>query len=505
MTRSAMAICTPIPFRAGTRVLERITVEFHRAKLSLARPTCFNFCEIVADGMEVGVARCFAVEKALEQESPPEFIFWLDYDVLPSFDAMTKLFYRARCYPEYDVFAGVYCSKGSPPEPLIYMEQGAGPFWDWAVGDLLFDVHGVHSGLTLVRTSLYRKMLDEEPGKPLYLTTDERKFENGRLHTRTGTEDLWFCRRACDDFGARIMVDTSVLAGHINNATGKIFGLLDDSPPIQRSHFMRKRTVREQFDFQVKVEDGPNNVCIVADDKAGNYRYLHADGKVRWWIGGGRGAGWFQNVDEASAVLAEWKSRQPLSDEKLALDIGAGATRREWPGYRTYTTDIRPETAPDYVMDSRLLNLPDEEFDLVSSCHHLEHLGRWDQERVWGEMARVLKPGGRMEHIVPSLEWAAAHIMDGHADESVFNVLYGAQEAQGYRREMNTHFMGFTRPVARAMAEEVAGLVDVQVRDWRDDEALGLNLVISGNKPGPKKPGPKKPRPKKPRPKKRKR
>lgn len=419
MSRSAMVICTPIPFRAGTRVLEPVTVEWHRAKMSLGRPTCFNFGEVVADGMEVGEARNFAVEKALEAENTPEFMFWLDYDVLPQYDALTKLFYRARCFPEYDIIAGVYCSKGSPPEPLVYMDQGVGPYWDWAVGDLLFDVYGVHSGLTLVRTSLYRRMLEAKPNEPLYLTTNQRTIENGKLCSRSGTEDLWFCRRAVDDFGARIMVDTSVLAGHINNATGQIFGLRDDSPPIQRSHFMRRRT----------------------------------------------------------------KDGEEPEDEKKALDIGAGGTRRQWEGYRTYTTDIRPETKPDYVMDTRLLNIPDGEFDLAASSHHLEHIGRWDQEKVWQEMSRVLKPGGRMEHFVPSLEWAAAHIMDGGPDESVYNVLYGAQEAQGYARDCNTHYFGYTRTVARAMAEEVAGLIDVEVKDWRDDERLGLNLVITGRKP----------------------
>lgn len=421
MDRSTIAYCTPMPYRIGTTSPEPITVEWHRARMSLSRPTCINTCEIVADGMEVGEARQYAVETVLSKPNPAEFIFWLDYDVLPCFDALTKLFYRARCYPDIDIFAGVYCSKGSPPEPLIYMDQGIGPHWDWAVGDLLFDVHGVHSGLTLVRTSLYRKMLDADPGKPIYHTQNEQEITKAGLHSRTGTEDLWFCRRALDEFGAKIMVDTSVLAGHINNATGQVFGLRDDSPPIQRAHFMRRRVSEE-----AKDEDA-----------------------------------------------AELK----------ALDIGAGATRRKWDGYRTWTTDLRADAKPDYVMDTRLLNLPDEEFDLVASSHHLEHIGRWDQEKVWREMARVLKPGGRMEHIVPSLEWAGAHIMNGGPDEATYNVLYGAQEAQGYQREMNTHYFGYTKGVAKGMAEEVAGLVDVEVRDWRDDEKLGLNLVITGSKP----------------------
>jgi SAM-dependent methyltransferase len=173
------------------------------------------------------------------------------------------------------------------------------------------------------------------------------------------------------------------------------------------------------------------------------------------------------------------KIKTPL---KLALDIGAGGTRRQWPGHKTYTTDVRPETKPDYVQDMRLLNLPDEHYDLIASSHSLEHVGRWDQEAVWREMARVLKPGGRMEHIVPSLDWAAAKIKDGKVDSHTLNVLYGAQEAHGYAREWNVHYFGYTKAIACALAEQ-AGLVDVVCRDWRDDEKLSYNLVITGRKP----------------------
>ena len=51
-------------------------------------------------------------------------------------------------------------------------------------------------------------------------------------------------------------------------------------------------------------------------------------------------------------------------DELKALDIGAGNSRRVWEGYKTYTTDIRKDSNPDYVMDTRLLNFPNDEFDL---------------------------------------------------------------------------------------------------------------------------------------------
>jgi ubiquinone/menaquinone biosynthesis C-methylase UbiE len=112
----------------------------------------------------------------------------------------------------------------------------------------------------------------------------------------------------------------------------------------------------------------------------------------------------------------------------------------------------------------------------------LEHLGRWDQEKVWSEMFRVLKPGGKMEHIVPNVEWAATKITDGQIDEHVYNVLYGAQEEHGYARELNTHFFGYTPAIGKELAEG-CGLTNVKIKSYKDDENLGYNLIITGEKP----------------------
>jgi hypothetical protein len=278
--KCGMAIYTPMPTVHGPMGarLEPITVEWHRSRMNLAMPTNFSSVSINMDGMEVGEARCKAVDVAMGQTPRPTFLFSLDYDVLPAYDALTKLVYRAKTFPDHDIFAGVYCSKGSPPEPLIYVENGNGPHWDWTVGDLLTEgVTGVHMGLTLIRMSLFDRM-EYGQDNPLFKTREKevQKTEGGGIACVGGTEDLYFCDRAISEAGAKILVDTSVLAGHIHHGTGQIFGLLNDSPPIKRCPWMGK-------------------------------------GKVK------RGL-------------------------KKCLDVGAGDTKREWDGYRTYTLDIRPDT-----------------------------------------------------------------------------------------------------------------------------------------------------------------
>lgn len=430
--RIGIAVCSPnrkVQLPSGEEMIETITVEWHRRRTALSFPTNIVQIEYFVDGLEVGEAKSLAAERCLSHEPVPEFLFLLDNDVLPDHDALTKLYAHARWRPDHEIFCGIYCCKHqNPADPLIYAGDGVGGYWDWAIGDILTTAgHGitsVHSGLTLIRTSLFRRIRAAGVTEPFFLTQEREQWRvNGSLRSRQGTEDIWFCSLAAKlDPPAQILVDTSVLAGHIDKGRGITYGLHPESPPVKRAKWLTGEDQKEA-------------------DKAGG--------------------------------------EEPL---KLALDLGAGGTRREWPGYKTFTLDIRPDAKPDYCQDTRQLNFPDDHWDFVASSHHLEHIGRWDQERVWKEMARILKPGGRMEHIVPSIEWAARKIGEHETDEHVFNVLYGAQEAHGYAREFNLHYFGYTKEIARALAGS-AGMVGVEVKDWTDEPELGYNLVIRAVKP----------------------
>lgn len=438
--KPCIAICTPIPMKEGPNgpVLDTISTKWHRARCGLASPTNFNTIEMFVDGLEVGMARSQIAARCLAMTPQPEFLFFIDYDVLLSQDALTKLIFRARTLPDYDIYAGVYCCKGhTPPDPLIYGDHGQGSIWDWAVGDILTtQTHGVksvHMGLTMIRVSAFQKIKDaglvsgdgnDHTDRPFFLTTDETKVERDTGYlTQAGTEDIYFCDLLIRA-GGKILVDTSVLAGHEDKATGVVYGLpYDKHGPVGRAKWLRG-----------------------------------ADGELQ---------------DEKEC------KEQNL---KLAIDLGSGDTRIQREGYKTYTVDARPCKEVDYVQDLRKLNLPDNHYDLVGSMHSFEHIGRWDQEMVWSEAFRICKPGGICEIIVPNIEWAAAKIMAGETDVHVMNVLYGSQEAGGMEREYNTHYFGYTPDLARALAE-TAGFVDVRIQSYKDREEMGYEILISGRKP----------------------
>ena len=420
-----VAICTPMPLvkkSDGQLGLQHITVEWQRHRNALGFPTNINFYEICADGMEVGDARNHAANKALEVNA--EFLLFIDSDVLIQYDALKKLLMRARHYPDHDIFSGIYCTKNATlAEPLIYKRNGEGPYWNWAIGDLVFDIASVGMGCALIRTSLFEKLEFDEDTKPWFYTPNEQKSTPEGFETNRGTEDIFFCNRAREEVDAKIMVDTSVLCGHQDLESGTVFGLPRDSQPVQSAH----------------------------------WHPIHKEDK-----------------DE--------DSNDEVKEELKVLDLGAGSTRREWKGYKTYTTDIREDTGADYIQDTRHLNLPEGYFDMVASSHHLEHIGRWDQELVWAQIYKIVKPGGKIEMIVPNVKWAASHIIDGIEDGHVMNVLYGAQEDHGYERIYNTHFFGYTPSIGKALAELV-GFTNVNVETYEENEDLHYNMIIRAIKP----------------------
>ncbi len=236
-----VAICTPVPAIEGPagKHLSPIATEFHRARQQLIAPFGFNLRELYEDGKEVGEARCSAVAHA--RELGCEFLFFLDYDVLVPQKALHRLVVDAQNNPDIDVFSGVYCVKMEPPVPLIYKDRfGNGAFWDWTPGDFLVDgIVGCGMGCTLIRLSLFDRLGNSED-IPWFKTVHD-------VHPETETnvfvtEDLWFCRRAVEEAGAKIAIDTGILCAHIDPATGVQYVLPENSLPGKR---LREFVARE--------------------------------------------------------------------------------------------------------------------------------------------------------------------------------------------------------------------------------------------------------------------
>jgi SAM-dependent methyltransferase len=141
----------------------------------------------------------------------------------------------------------------------------------------------------------------------------------------------------------------------------------------------------------------------------------------------------------------------------LLLDAGCGRGRtflyrRCLPAVRVVGLDISPYARDNPNLDSQVrgnleaLPFADASFDAVLSTHVAEHLAR--PEAAFSEMARVLRPGGRLllltpnrRHYVPIVArlaplrlHEALSARRGLGEQDVFPTLYRANTAADLRR-----------------------------------------------------------------------
>lgn len=84
----------------------------------------------------------------------------------------------------------------------------------------------------------------------------------------------------------------------------------------------------------------------------------------------------------------------------MKLEIGAGSNPQK-AGPEWQHQDIRGLPGIDIVCDCRKIPRADEAFDEVFSSHTIEHVGWREVRATLIEWLRILKPGGRLEIILP--------------------------------------------------------------------------------------------------------
>lgn len=233
--KAQMAVCTPVRFLKndhGMEYMEPVAMLWHRAMKMLIAPMGYNCGEIVIDGHEIGEARNLAIEEALALKL--KYICFIDSDTIPPQNGLQLLTYHLDNNPEYDIASGLYTQKGVPAVPLIWKGWGEGVFWDWTLGDVLKEgIIGCGAGCMLVRLSLFER-LEHTEEKPWFCTATGYMEDGETKFEWTMSEDLWFCKRAVEEAGAKILIDTNVYCQHIDWRTGRIYQMPDDALPVKR-------------------------------------------------------------------------------------------------------------------------------------------------------------------------------------------------------------------------------------------------------------------------------
>lgn len=190
---------------------------------NLAWPVGMDRATTLTVGEEVATARNNIAKNALERGA--EYLFFIDDDVtIPNFAAQ-RMMWLMENNEDWDLLSGIYVTKTSPPEPLIFgTETGGGAFWDWRCGEI-FPIGGCGLGCALIRVSALEKV--EEPWFAW-------KEEGDGFNKGGEGEDLHFCRRL-REAGGTLMADGHVLCGHIDNKKNEMFRLDRASKPFKNA------------------------------------------------------------------------------------------------------------------------------------------------------------------------------------------------------------------------------------------------------------------------------
>jgi len=178
-------------------------------------------------GRNIDEARTYFAEKAIEHKAK-YLLFW-DEDVLVPAHALRELMFFMEHHPEAALCGAIYCLKvPHHPEPLVFKTPGAGPSWDWKVGEI-FEVGGIGMGLCLIRVDMFKDLK-----KPWFKTVNDLSpFLDNIPYGEVWTEDLWFCKQIREAKQWKMFAHGQLICPHLDVTTGKAYELSPDSKPMK--------------------------------------------------------------------------------------------------------------------------------------------------------------------------------------------------------------------------------------------------------------------------------
>lgn len=204
-----------------TPTLGQMHISVTLSWLGLLLPVNNVHSRMAAIGLEVGEAYSNMVETILKDKRMKDFkyILTLEDDMIVPPGGLIKLHDDIR--KGYDIVGGLYWTKDPIHSfPLVYGKPENG-YEDTGPVDItggIQEVNCLGMGFTLFRRSLFE---DERFERPLFQTKQIVSLDG--LHTETTTQDMFFMMQA-RKLGYKIAVDTDLRCGHVDTATGHVWG-----------------------------------------------------------------------------------------------------------------------------------------------------------------------------------------------------------------------------------------------------------------------------------------
>lgn len=215
-----------------------VSLEWASRYKSLHPPINYNMQVMQINGAPVADARNAIAEAALKNGA--RYVFFLGDDVLVPPHTLRQFITAMENNPKIGVIGGVYCSKSTPPAPLVFRGNGVGSYWDWKVGEF-FEVTGLGMDCTIIRSSIFNNL-----SKPWFKTVRTDEFEKGTNKADEWTEDLWFLKRVVEETQLKIFCDGSIICEHEDVFANPIkrYTLPPASLPCrQATHSKKLRTI----------------------------------------------------------------------------------------------------------------------------------------------------------------------------------------------------------------------------------------------------------------------
>jgi glycosyltransferase involved in cell wall biosynthesis len=206
----------------------------------LQYPTNTTHRKLFRKGLPQDVALNEMSEEAVDLGA--DYILTIDDDTQPPPSVIAELM-RVLETSDESVMAcgGIYTTKNIPPEPLVYMGFGQGPYWNWRLGEI-FPCWAVGNGCLMVRTKLFGMM--PRPWYRWIRSVDEAKefpelFLGILADNPSDIEispDIFFFMRL-EQMGFKVLAHGGVLPVHWDVESGKSYWMPANSPPTEGVKF----------------------------------------------------------------------------------------------------------------------------------------------------------------------------------------------------------------------------------------------------------------------------
>lgn len=210
-----------------------VPVQFLLSHMNWVPPLNVSMAYMVKTNMLSSHARQIMTMEAIRVGA--EYIFYVDDDtIIPPLGLYTLYNWMER-NPHAGAISGVYTTRETPNEPLIYKAHGEGCAWDFEMGKGANPepIFGAGAGCLLARVSAIKDWMEKNPGVPIWADQKDIPTENDGSHAVMWGHDIRFCRMLNLN-GTPVYVHGGVLCSHYDIKTGQHFEVPADAPGFKK-------------------------------------------------------------------------------------------------------------------------------------------------------------------------------------------------------------------------------------------------------------------------------